>query len=82
MHEIEAGSRLAPVWPGVPRLALASNAQIYPWLLNGNSVMAFAEGVAREAALRLELGASRVREAVGKSGVASQSGNRPAPEVF
>lgn len=55
VHELGAGSRLAPIWPGVPRLALASNAQIYPWLLNGNSVMAFAEGVAHEAAGRLGL---------------------------
>ena len=57
VHELDAGSRLAPVWPGVKRLALASNAQIYPWLLNGNSVMAFAEGVARDAATPLGLGA-------------------------
>lgn len=55
VHELGAGSRLAPVWPGVPGLGLASNSQIYPWLLNGNSVMAFAEGVARDAALRLRL---------------------------
>ena len=53
VHEL--GSRLAPIWPGIPGLALASNAQIYPWLLNGNSVMAFAEDVAKEAATRLRL---------------------------
>lgn len=61
VHERGAGSRLAPVWPGVPRLALASNAQIYPWLLNGNSVMAFAEDVARDAAQRLGFDARHVR---------------------
>lgn len=53
VHELGAGRRLAPVWPDVPRLGLASNAQIYPWLLNGNSVMRFAEDVAEEAVERL-----------------------------
>jgi len=53
VHELGAGKRLAPVWPGIPRLALASNAQIYPWLLNGNSVMRFAEDVAEQAAERI-----------------------------
>ena len=46
---------MAPIWPGVEGLALASNAQIYPHLLNGDSVMGFAEGVAAEVASRLEL---------------------------
>ncbi len=46
---------MAPIWPGVEGLALASNAQIYPYLLNGDSVMGFAEGVAAEAASKLEL---------------------------
>jgi protoporphyrinogen oxidase len=46
---------MAPIWPGVEGLALASNAQIYPYLLNGDSVMGFAEGVAAEVAERLEL---------------------------
>jgi protoporphyrinogen oxidase len=50
-----AESRLAPIWPGVNGLALASNAQIYPYLLNGDSVMGFAEQVAEEAAERLGL---------------------------
>jgi protoporphyrinogen oxidase len=49
------GVRLAPVWPGVDGLALASNAQIYPELLNGDSVMGFAEGVASEVVERLGL---------------------------
>jgi protoporphyrinogen oxidase len=59
VHELGAGRRLAPIWPaGTRRLGLASNAQIYPWLLNGNSVMAFAEGVADQAAERLGLAAA------------------------
>jgi protoporphyrinogen oxidase len=49
------GERVAPVWPGVKGLALASNAQIYPHLLNGDSVMGFAEDVAGQVAQRLEL---------------------------
>jgi protoporphyrinogen oxidase len=51
-------ARVAPIWPGVKGLALASNAQIYPYLLNGDSVMGFAEGVAGEVAERLGLSGS------------------------
>jgi len=51
-------ARLAPVWPGVGGLALASNAQIYPELLNGDSVMGFAERVSAEVSERMGLGAS------------------------
>jgi len=58
VHELGAGFRLAPIWPDVPRLGLASNAQIYPWLLNGNSVMTMGEQVAAEAADRLGLAPS------------------------
>lgn len=54
VHPLGAAGRLAPVWPDVPGLALASNAQIYPWLLNGESVVRFAEDVARQAVSRLE----------------------------
>jgi protoporphyrinogen oxidase len=60
VHQLRADRRpleMAPIWPGVEGLALASNAQIYPYLLNGDSVMGFAEGVAAEVAERLELGA-------------------------
>jgi hypothetical protein len=46
---------VAPIWPGVPGLALASNAQIYPYLLNGDSVMGFAEEVAEKVARRIGL---------------------------
>ncbi|MEX2106650.1 MAG: FAD-dependent oxidoreductase [Solirubrobacterales bacterium] len=52
--------RMAPVWPGIEGLALASNAQIYPHLLNGDSVVGFAETVAAEVAARLGLAGSRV----------------------
>ena len=52
------GERVAPLWPEVDGLALASNAQIYPYLLNGDSVMGFAEGVAAEVAERMELDAA------------------------
>jgi protoporphyrinogen oxidase len=52
-------TRVAPIWPGVEGLALASNAQIYPYLLNGDSVMGFAEEVASEVVARLGLEGSQ-----------------------
>src|SRR6185295_3960596 len=57
VHQVQSGEgpRVAPVWPGVPGLALASNAQIYPYLLNGDSVMGFAEEVASQVAERVGL---------------------------
>ena len=55
-----------------PGLALASNAQIYPWLLNGDSVVRFAERVAGEAAGRLALEPAR------PSGVRPRAVSRPA----
>ncbi len=57
VHQLSRGEgvRVAPVWPGVEGLALVSNAQIYPHLLNGDSVMGFAEGVAAEVAAKLGL---------------------------
>jgi len=58
--------RVAPVWPGVEGLALASNAQIYPYLLNGDSVMGFAEGVAAEVSERLALDAKATDESARK----------------
>ncbi len=58
--------RVAPVWPRVEGLALASNAQIYPYLLNGDSVMGFAEGVAGEVAARLGLDGNPVPESARK----------------
>src|ERR1044072_5307939 len=58
--------RVAPIWPGVKGLALASNAQIYPYLLNGDSVMGFAEQVAAEVAQRLELSGATVTDSARK----------------
>lgn len=72
VHPLGAGRRVAPVWPGTPGLALASNAQIYPWLLNGDSVVRFAERVAGEAAGRLALEPAR------PSGVRPRAVSRPA----
>lgn len=65
--------RVAPVWPGVDGLALASNAQIYPQLLNGDSVMGFAEGVAAEVAERLRLSGPPAQESARKGLVGSLS---------
>ncbi len=55
VHRLGEGHGIAPVWPGVDGLALASNAQIYPYLLNGDSVIGFGETVAAEVAERLQL---------------------------
>jgi protoporphyrinogen oxidase len=55
VHALGHHPRVAPVWPGVPGLALASNAQVYPRLLNGESVKGLAEDVAAQAAERLGL---------------------------
>jgi protoporphyrinogen oxidase len=68
VHQVRGDSapRVAPVWPGVPGLALASNAQIYPYLLNGDSVMGFAEGVAEETAERLGLSGQPLDESARK----------------
>lgn len=66
--------RIAPVWPGVKGLALASNAQIYPYLLNGDSVMGFAERVAREVAERLQLAEKPSGESAKNGLVGSLSG--------
>jgi protoporphyrinogen oxidase len=49
VHAIGHEPRTAPVWPGVDGLALASASQIYPRLLNGESVVGLAERVADEA---------------------------------
>ena len=55
VHGLGAGRRIAPLWP-VAGLGLASNAQIYPSLLSGDSVSRFAQDVASQAAERLGLG--------------------------
>jgi protoporphyrinogen oxidase len=61
VHALGHRPRVAPVWPGVPGLALASNAQVYPRLLNGESVMTLAEGVAAQATTRLGIAGEGVR---------------------
>lgn len=68
VHQVRSGEepRVAPVWPGVPGLALASNAQIYPYLLNGDSVMGFAEEVAGQVADRFGLSGRPVGESARK----------------
>jgi protoporphyrinogen oxidase len=45
--------REAPIWPGVEGLALASASQVYPRLLNGESIVGLAERVAEETIARL-----------------------------
>jgi protoporphyrinogen oxidase len=49
VHAIGHEPRSAPIWPGVQGLGLASASQIYPRLLNGESVVEMAERVAGEA---------------------------------
>ena len=53
VHGLGAARQLPPVWPGVDGLALASNAQIYPSLLSGESVSAFATDVADQVLAKL-----------------------------
>jgi protoporphyrinogen oxidase len=62
VHALGHEPRVAPVWPGVDGLGLASASQIYPRLLNGESVVETAERVAGEALERL----SAARRAVGR----------------
>jgi protoporphyrinogen oxidase len=47
--------RTAPVWPEVEGLGLASASQVYPRLLNGDSIVGLAEQVAGETSERLGL---------------------------
>jgi protoporphyrinogen oxidase len=53
VHALGHQPRVAPVWPGVDGVALASADQIYPRLLNGDSVVRFAEDVAAQVTQRL-----------------------------
>jgi protoporphyrinogen oxidase len=55
VHARGTTPRVAPTWPGIEGLALASASQVYPRLLNGESVIGMAEQVAREVADRFEL---------------------------
>ncbi|HVR04631.1 MAG TPA: FAD-dependent oxidoreductase [Solirubrobacteraceae bacterium] len=53
VHALGHEPRSAPIWPGVEGLGLASASQIYPRLLNGESVVELAERVAGEALERV-----------------------------
>jgi protoporphyrinogen oxidase len=55
VHARGHAPRTAPIWPGVEGLGLASASQIYPRLLNGDSVVRLAEQVAVETSARLDL---------------------------
>jgi protoporphyrinogen oxidase len=55
VHARGTTPRTAPVWPGVAGLALASASQIYPRLLNGDSVVRMAEQTAVEVVERCAL---------------------------
>ena len=55
VHARGVESRVAPVWPDVEGLALASASQVYPRLLNGDSIVRMAEATAVEAVERLRL---------------------------
>ena len=57
VHARGVESRIAPVWPDVDGLALASASQVYPRLLNGDSIVRMAEATAVEAIERLGLDA-------------------------
>jgi protoporphyrinogen oxidase len=57
VHARGVRPRVAPLFPGVDGLALASASQVYPRLLNGESILAHAEATAAEVATRLALGA-------------------------
>ncbi len=58
VHALGTQPRTAPIWPGVDGLALASASQVYPRLLNGESIVGLAEGVAAEMVQRLAAQAS------------------------
>jgi protoporphyrinogen oxidase len=53
VHALGHRPRTAPLWPGIDGLALACASQVYPRLLNGESIVALAEDVASEALERL-----------------------------
>ena len=57
VHALGHEPRTAPIWPGIDGLALASASQIYPRLLNGESVVGLAERVAGEALERVQVDA-------------------------
>ena len=62
VHARGHSPRLAPIWPDVPGLALASASQVYPRLLNGESIVRLAEEVAGEINGRASSFAGRAAE--------------------
>ena len=62
VHALGHAPRVAPIWPGVRGLALASASQVYPRLLNGESIVQMAERVASEVlgSARTDAASSRV----------------------
>jgi protoporphyrinogen oxidase len=64
VHALGHEPRTAPIWPGVDGLGLASASQIYPRLLNGESVVGMAERVAGEALERVQAPTPAGRELV------------------
>lgn len=75
VHALQHQPRSAPIWPGVQGLGLASASQIYPRLLNGESVVELAERVAGEA---LE----RVARAADSRGSGALSGDVPGTHAL
>ena len=61
VHALGHHPRSAPLWPGVEGLGLASASQIYPRLLNGESIVGLAERVASEALVRLRARSTSAR---------------------
>jgi len=55
VHALGHRPRTAPLWPGVEGLGLASASQVYPRLLNGESIVELAERVALQALERVRL---------------------------
>lgn len=53
VHALGHHPRTAPLWPGPDGLALASASQVYPRLLNGESVVRLAEEVSGQVVTRL-----------------------------
>jgi protoporphyrinogen oxidase len=69
VHALGHAPRTAPIWPaGVDGLALASASQVYPRLLNGESIVGLAERVAGEAIARLPAATPRTGAAASAVG--------------
>lgn len=63
VHALGTGERVAPLFPpDTEGLALASASQVYPWLLNGDSVIGMAHTAAAAAVDRLGLSAGAAHE--------------------